>query len=248
MHDLEFTDIHCHIIPQVDDGSDSIETSLRLAQMLYDDGIRRVITTPHFGIINPTYDPDRVSAQFEQLSSELAKTHPDMKLYRGNELFIAPGYSDGLDDKMSCTLAGSRYVLVEFDDRVDYETVYHEFRKLLIRGYSPIWAHAERYMHVFKNLKGIRDIVNQGVMIQINSSSICTLAESSRHRLLGGNPEIKLLRDMLTEGLVHFIGTDCHDMPGREPRMTEAAKVMESIIGEEGTREILIDNPRMIIG
>ena len=244
---MKFTDIHCHIIPQVDDGSDSINTSIKLAQMMYDDGIRNVICTPHFGIINPSYDPDKVTEKFELLSNEIKKIYPDMNLYRGNELFIAPAYSDGLDDEKSCTLAGSNYVLVEFDDDVDYDTVCHEFRKLLIRGYFPIWAHAERYIHVFRTVKELRPIVEQGVMIQVNSSSICSLSEPVKHRLLSGKSNAAVLREMLTEGLVHFVATDCHDMVGREPRMTEASKVLEEIIGKEKTREIMVDNPMMII-
>lgn len=246
MKNYEFTDIHCHIIPQVDDGSDSIETSLRLASMMYDDGIRRVITTPHFGIINPIYDPVRVAEQFELLSNELSKIHPDMKLYRGNEIFISPGYSDGLDDRMSCTMADSNYVLVEFDESVDYDTLYHELRKLLLRGYSPILAHAERYMYAYRNVKQLASIVNQGVLIQINCNSICSLAER-KSLFSAGHHEDKILREMLAEGMVHFIATDCHDMPGREPHMTEAAKVMEGIIGEDRTREILEENPKLII-
>lgn len=244
---MEFTDIHCHIIPQVDDGSDSIETSLRLVQMMYDDGIRKVVTTPHFGIINPSYDPVRVTERFELLSAKVGEIYPDMKLYRGNEIFFAPGYSDGLDDGMSCTLAGSSYVLAEFDDGVDYDTVVHIFRRLLLRGYSPVWAHAERYMHVYRNTKGLRSIVAQGVMVQVNSGSVCTLAEPERRRLFGGNSEKKVLKEMFKEGLVHFVGTDCHDMPDRKPSMTEAARVLTDLIGEDKTREIMIENPGFVL-
>ena len=232
----------------MDDGSDSLETSLRLVRMMYEDGIRKVVTTPHFGVINPTYDPVRVSERFDILSETVADIYPEMKLYRGNEIFFAPGYSDGLDDGMSCTLAGSSYVLAEFDDGVDYDTVYHVFRKLLLRGYSPVWAHAERYMHAYRNIKGLRSIVDQGVMVQVNSTSVCTLDEPVKRRLFGGGgSEKKLLREMFTEGLVHFVGTDCHDMPGRKPCMRESARVLTNLIGEEKTREIMIDNPEFVL-
>lgn len=248
----EFTDVHCHIIPNVDDGSPNLETSLRMVDEAYDEGIRRMIATPHFGIINPQYDPDRVRENYDELVKAVAERHPDMKIYMGNELFIAPGYSDGLADGMSNTLAGSNYVLVEFPDNADYDMIYHEFRRIMLNGYTPIFAHAERYIHAYENIKGLQSLRNQGVLIQVNSNSICSGRQASGgfKKLLGmseGWERVEsFVHEMLKAGLVDFVGTDCHDMPGRQPKMRAAADKMIEVIGEEATRRILVDNPMLL--
>ena len=251
--DWELTDIHCHIIPGVDDGSPDIEASLKMVGSAYDEGIRRMIATPHFGIINPLYDPEKVRANYDALVEAVAGSYPDMKIYLGNELFVAPGYSDGLRDGMSNTLNGSNYVLVEFPDDADYDLIYHEFRRIMLNGYSPIFAHAERYMHAYRNLKGLKSIRDQGVLIQVNSSSIESGRKepSALKKLLGmtdpGWHVENFVHDMLRSGLVDFVATDCHDLPGRQPRMRAAVKKMIELIGEEASRKILVDNPMLLI-
>ena len=172
----DFTDIHSHIIPGVDDGSESMEASLGLLDMAYEDGIRRIIATPHSGIINPMYNRELAEYRLAELRHRIADRYPDMQLYMGNELFLAPGYPDGLEDGMSQTLAGSEYVLVEFPMDIDYEYVYQSCRRLMLQGYIPILAHVERYLHTYIDIEDIETLVRQGVRIQINSK---TLAGSS---------------------------------------------------------------------
>ena len=247
MKNWEFTDIHSHIIPGVDDGSENMEISMRLIEEAYEDGIRTMIATPHFGIINPDYNPKKVKDNFAALCEKVSEVHPDMKLYLGNELFLAPGYADGLEDKMSNTMAKTKYVLIEFPDSASFDLIYHQVRRLLVAGYTPIFAHAERYMGAYKDVKGLRELKNQGIMIQVNSNSIASLAEEEKGLFKRKDPFKKLVREMLEEGLVDFVATDIHDLPGRKPHMTQAKDVMIDIIGQEETERILIDNPKWII-
>ena len=251
--DRDFTDVHCHIIPDVDDGSPNIETSLRMVDEAYDEGIRRMIATPHFGIINPQYDPERVKKNYDELVRAVAGIHPDMKLYLGNEIFLVPGYSDGLKDGLSNTLAGSSYVLVEFPDDANYDMLYHEFRRIMLNGYTPVFAHAERYIYAYGDIKGLKSLRDQGVLVQVNSNSICSGRKPSGgiRKLLGmmdAWEEVEyFVHDILKAGLVDLVGTDCHDMPGRQPRMRLAAAKMVELIGESAAKKILIDNPQQIL-
>lgn len=243
MNKWEFTDIHSHIIFGVDDGSESLETSLKLIEMEYMDGIRNIIATPHFGVRNPDYDPKLADQNFKTLQEEVKKIHPDMNLYQGNELYLAPGFADGLADKMSKTLNGTNYVLVEFPDEIDFDGIYHQMRKLLVDGYVPIFAHVERYLSAYRNIKGLKEIKRQGVLVQVNSNVIATLPKK-KHFL--GHFD-KFIKEILQEDMVDFVATDIHDLPGRKPMITDAMSTMIDIIGEEKTKKILIDNPKKLL-
>ena len=219
MDKWDFTDIHAHIIFGVDDGSDSLKTSLKLIEMEYKDGIRDIIATPHFGVRNMEYDPKLAEANFKILQDEVGKSYHDLKLYQGNEIFILPGFADGLSDGMSKTLNGTKYVLIEFPFEADFGLIYHEIRRILVAGYIPILAHAERYINAYKNVKGLTELKNQGCLIQINSDTIADI--KIKNGKTHGRFD-KLIYELLTRDLVDFVATDIHALPGRQPRMSEA--------------------------
>ena len=259
---FEFTDIHSHIIPGVDDGSENMETSLGLIDMAYEDGIRRMIATPHWGVINPAYDRELAEYRLAELRHRAQAKYPDIELYMGNEIFLAPGYPDGLDDGKSQTLAGSEYVLIEFPMEIDYEYVFHSCRKMLLSGYIPILAHAERYLYTYSGPDDIAELVNQGARVQINSSSLTGPAQSeasqsgtaqgsgifSRIFKSSSNHDKrhKFAEQLLKQDLVHYIATDIHNMPGRQPRMTAAAEHITSLIGEDRTLQLFANSDKLL--
>ena len=286
--DWNFVDIHSHIIFGVDDGSPNLESSINLVAMAYEDGIRKMIATPHWGIINPNYERSVAESNLKLLQEAIADRYPDMQLYMGNELFLVPGYADGLRDGKSCTLADSLYVLVEFPMDIEYDEVISLFRKLILSGYYPIFAHAERYRHVYKNIEGLKKIASQGVLIQINSSALaapysgseqssdktaarldlnCNTLDESSMPVENGKEKSHNLFDklrkniapgkfmpgrssfadeMLRAGLVNFVATDIHSMPGRMSQMRSAAHHMIDLVGEDAAHKILIENPQAI--
>jgi protein-tyrosine phosphatase len=82
-----YMDIHTHIIPGVDDGSESMEQSMKMIAQAYDEGIRAIIATPHYGVVNYGYDGNKVQEAFHELRREVKKAYPDMHLFIGNEIY-----------------------------------------------------------------------------------------------------------------------------------------------------------------
>ena len=238
---MEYTDIHTHIIPGVDDGAVSMEQSVLMLERAYNEGVRNIIATPHFGVRNTGYRPEIYEENLNALMSYASEHCPNMKLFRGNELYYGPGIFSGLEDGMANTLAGSRYALVEFPFVTDFEEMFHGVRKFLTSGYIPIIAHVERYRDYIGKLVNLEDLVSQGALVQMNCSTIVN--EWKRGFMGKKSWPIKALK----AGLVHFIASDCHDMGERAPQMLKAAECLEEIVGREKAEEILVGNPGMVI-
>ena len=113
-------DIHSHILPGVDDGSDSLETSYRMLEIASRDGISQIILTPHNKPAHRNVPPHRIIKRMQQLQDELDLRRIDIKLYPGSELYYRDGIAEELEDGEAMTLVGSHYVLMEFAPDVEY--------------------------------------------------------------------------------------------------------------------------------
>ncbi|GAA4448450.1 tyrosine-protein phosphatase [Rurimicrobium arvi] len=199
--DLSFLggDMHSHLVPGIDDGSQSLEDSVHFIRSLREMGIRDFITTPH--IHGEMYDNDTVKVQrtFEPLREYLKLHHPDMRIQTSAEYFLDSYF---LSDVLPKGLMpfGDNQVLVE----VSMAGWNRQFNEIIFavqaNGYKPILAHPERYIYetdiqVFENLK------NKGVSLQLNLLSIIGYYGRS----------IKINADkMLEAGLYDYCGTDLH--------------------------------------
>ena len=146
-------DIHSHLIPKVDDGSQSLEESLSLLKQAEQDGITELITTPHF-MKNGEFRTKAL--ELVQRFSELKQAYKGpIKLHLGNELYIHPDLPELLEKDEILTLAESDYILVEFPFR-DYKDEYDEILYELALRYRIIIAHPERYNFVQEDRKSTR--------------------------------------------------------------------------------------------
>ena len=146
-----FTDIHNHILFKVDDGSDSIEKSIEMIREEYKQGARKLILTPHYDEESFNLSVDRWNSHFEELKAAVKDIYPDMKMYLGNEVLLCSDMVEKLDAGKILTMAGSRYVLIEFYPMEDYSTIERALSQLVNGGYIPIIAHCERYKAFRKN-------------------------------------------------------------------------------------------------
>ena len=237
-----YTDIHTHIIPNIDDGAQNIEEAQAMLKQAYDDGIRTIIATPHFGIRNASYDKMKFNKNLKELQTYAKKNYPDIKIYPGNELFYGPGIFSGLDDNFACPLANSKYVLVEFPFETTYDEIFHGIRKFLTSGYIPIIAHVERYSRFIGSIDNLEDLVNQGALVQMNASTI--VRELNKNKL---SQQFSWPIKALKHNLVHFIASDCHDPKVRTPNISQAAENLTKILTPNQINQILYYNPQLII-
>ena len=165
-------DIHCHVMPGVDDGSPDMETSLKMLQIAEKDGIVAMILTPHHKPMHHNVSPAHNASYKDSLKSKAKDLGLKIKLYSGNEIYYSEKVLEELEEGKICTLAGSDYVLVEFHPTNPYKAIHNAVYQLLGAGYIPIIAHVERYSDIVSHPSYIEELIGMGCYIQVNASSV----------------------------------------------------------------------------
>lgn len=214
---FSYTDIHCHILPRVDDGSKSIEESLQMLSVAYEEGCRRLFLTPHYEFGRNRYEPEQLDEIYEELKKRALQFFPDMKLYLGNELLYETGVLEDVKKGFVHTMAGTRYLLVEFETQILYTELYKGMKELMQARYRPIIAHVERFQCLTGHLDRIAELAGMGIYFQMNAESI-----------LGGflDENVRWCRRLLKHGYISFLGTDAHNLNNRAPHMRDALEWM----------------------
>lgn len=235
IHDM--TDIHCHILPNVDDGPKVFSLALRMLKKEYEDGVRRVILTPHYRRGMFETKESVIEAQFERFREE-AETVCDVKLALGCEFHANMDMVDRLLAKKRPTLAGSDYVLAEFSGDSTFTYIKERCASLMDAGFHPVIAHAERY-RTLRELDHLEEIVEMGAYIQMNAQSI--IGDD-------GFFTARFCHKAIDAQLVHIVASDAHDMKKRPPCMKECAEVLVKKHGSYVARDLLEYYPGEIWG
>lgn len=214
------TDIHSHILPGLDDGSYNMDMSMDMLDMYAEQGVLRIVTTPHSWMIDT--DPDRAWKQFDAFRECAAKRYPGIRVYMGCEVLFGEDYiatCKKLEDGILPTLNGTRYVLTEFVPKASKEHVLAVLDLLKRAEYKPIIAHAERIRYCFSDMEFTRDVVENGSLIQVNAFSFGSQCQPSTREIAA---------NLLDNNLVHMIGSDAHRMDHRPPNITEGVEYVRS--------------------
>lgn len=230
-------DIHCHMIPGVDDGAADMETALQMLRMEYEQGVRRIIFTPHFRREYFETSRDMIKARFRELCEQVRMQGIGLELYLGCEFHRQSDMFELSDKERAYRMADSDYILMEFSGADTADTVKRYVTEALIHGVRPVIAHAERYP-ALRNVRLVRFLVDSGAYIQVNAGAILGNEGWSSRRFC------KLL---LREGLVHLIGSDAHDIKRRRPCMAQCVSYLERKFGADRAEQLMIDNPGRII-
>lgn len=231
-------DMHCHVLPGLDDGAKDIDTSLQILEMAYKEGIRGIIATPHYHGGHYEATSETIGNKYEILKTIASVKYKDLQIYTGNEIYYYQSVTDWLNDGQVLSLAGSHYVLLEFSPSVEYRELELATRNVSGNGYLPILAHIERYRCLTKHIDKVQNLIDMGAYIQINTEA-----------LLGevGFTIKQYVKKLCKYDMVDFIATDTHSVHRRRPCMKECAEYLTKHFGEAYTEKILYTNPYNVI-
>jgi protein-tyrosine phosphatase len=206
---MNIVDIHCHILPGLDDGSPDVATSIAMARLAVTAGISAVIGTPHWIEDEHETEPTVVCQTARDLQAELNDRAISLTVLPGNEAFICPDLPDRVKRGDVLTLANrGTHVLLElpYEDLPAY--VDDVIFKLQLQGIAPVLAHVERYAYVRSDWHVLASWVQRGCLAQINASSL----DRTRGRV------DDVAQDLMDRGLIACTATDAHDVAHRMPR------------------------------
>lgn len=236
---IPIADIHCHILPGVDDGSRSMEQTLSMLEMAYEQGVKRIVATPHFHIGKVQVTKEKAEESLRNLSGLLKKQFPDISIYMGSEIYY---YSDAIRDlkeRRAMTMAGSRYVMWEFSPDEQYDIIESSVYDAVSNGYVPIIAHAERYLCITDRPELVEQLVREGAYIQINAGSVAGQ--------MGRSVQKFIIKKLLKKLLVHFVASDAHSDGRRAPRFDEAVRILMKHCDVDYCMDLLWNNANKVI-
>lgn len=233
-----FIDIHSHILPRLDDGSESMSQTLDMLKLAYADGIRTIIATPHAHEGRNTLTKEDMEEALLAVREAMKTYIPDMKLYLGCEVYYSHESVNRLNQKLIPTLADTKYVLVEFSPMAEFRYIKNGLQEFILEGYNPVVAHVERYYNLTKDLERVDEIIEMGAYIQVNAASIT--GET-------GKDYQGITKKLLKSNRVHFIATDSHNTSGRSPKLKKCVDMIIKKYGEEYASELLIQNARKLL-
>lgn len=233
-------DIHCHLIPGVDDGSDSIRESmemLELAQSGLTDGI---VCTPHCNIEDCCLNSrnEKINFYIEKLGRESEKQGIAVQIYPGQEVFLGGDITEHLKSGKFITLNFSEYLLVEFAWNEIPSSAFRKITALTANGYKPVIAHPERYGFVIEDKDMAAQLKALGCLLQVNKGSLKgafgPAAADTAHRLLKGR-------------LADFVASDAHSPYKRTPYLKDVHEMISTFYSENYANHLLKDNPYRVI-
>lgn len=196
------TDMHCHLVPRVDDGSKCIEESIECLNTLRAVGYRKVIITPHFQHPRFPNDEDNIVRRYEELKHHAIEAGVEIEFAGiGGEYRIDTGFNSRLNNPRFLNVGG-QYVLVEFHLHQPMQGYEKMIFELQMKGHEVILAHPERYPYLNVHGSRMEQLKNQGVYFQVNTLSLGGFY---------GDDAKKRAYEMINNGWVEFLGTDTHN-------------------------------------
>jgi protein-tyrosine phosphatase len=235
-------DIHCHILPGIDDGPSDVSESLRMCKMALREGIRTIVATPHSFNGDFTVEPQKIISMVRDFNRVLKDYKMDLKLAPGMEVRVFPEFLEKLAEGMILPLNAGRYILTEFSAIAAPAGFENLVGYLLSKDYGIIIGHPEKNLEIQRNPEWLVDLVRAydqwDIVVQIAADSILGQA---------GKPAYKTARFLLKAGAVHVIATDAHSSTARPPKLIGAVAAAAGVVGLAEAKKMVLDVPLAIL-
>lgn len=225
-------DLHCHILPGMDDGAFEIQDSIEMARIAAKDGIKKIVATPH--VSDDHYSMQSIMERTSRLNQELIRHGIAVDILPGAEInALMPASIVN-----AYTINQTRYALIEFPFNYLPLNANEIIFELLITGLKPIIAHPERNLGIIRDPQKLFRLLNTNVYVQITADSLTGLF---------GRTVKKLSVQLLKKGVVDVMASDSHSPAHRSPTLSKALLKAEKLIGKDQARDLVFNNPEAII-
>ena len=233
-------DLHCHILPNMDDGADSWETSLNMCRQASNKGIKTIVATPH--TLNGIYDnhPKDIEEKVKILNQKIKENNIPLKILPGSEVHLCADIIEAIKKKEILTLNKSDYILLEFPHTQIPLHIEEILFQIQIMGITPILSHVERNLKFQQKPALLSRLIQKGALAQITAASLCGF--------FGPIPK-KISQKFLSEELVYSIASDAHtdSKEGRGSFFSQALTEASKIISHQAALNLVQTNPQKII-
>lgn len=231
-------DFHSHIMNNVDDGADSIETSLEILKIANKVGFNSIILTPHYMENYYEYDVEQISEKIDKIKQICKKENLNIELYQANEIYISNNIVNLIKNKKASTINQSRYVLFELPMNEEPPNLLEVIYSLKEDNKIPIIAHPERYLYVQKEPNKLIELIEMGVLFQSNYGSIIGQY---------GKQCQKTVKLLLKNNFIHFLGTDVHKSVNIYSKIEKIKEELEKVMNKEQMEKIMEKNAEKVL-
>lgn len=231
-------DLHCHLLPGIDDGPADLATTLAMARIAFDDGVRTIACTPH--IYPGLYDnsgPD-IQRRTRAVQTILAHHGIGIRLTYGADTHLVPDVLTGLRDGRIPTLAGGRYFLLEPSHTVRPPRFVDSVFELIGTGYVPLITHPERLTWIAEHYNDFLQLARSGAWLQVTGGALLGL--------FGKGPKLFAER-LVGDGWCAVLASDAHSTGRRAPVLAAAVERAAQLIGAEEARRLVDARPRAVL-
>lgn len=254
---LDMIDLHCHILPGLDDGPQTMEEAIRMCRIAYQDGIRTIVATPH--TLNGVYQNGKstILSKVEELNDALnnselppgqrpswaggrtPNSELNLKILPGSDVHLCEMTLQQVDQGEAVTVGDLRkYIMIEFPSQAIPHQAERVLFQLLGRGLIPIISHPERNLEIGKRPGRYYEMIRTGCLGQVTAMSLTGEF----------GPKVRQWAEKLLKSwLVHFIASDAHSVNGRPPILSAAAKAAAKIVGREEAEKMVTEYPKAIL-
>ncbi|MFI3326129.1 MAG: CpsB/CapC family capsule biosynthesis tyrosine phosphatase [Clostridia bacterium] len=226
---MRIYDMHCHIMPSVDDGAKTKEDSLNMLKKAKENGINYIFATPHYNEVHGFLADN--TKHIDWLTS--VATELGISVFKGCELFITSNTLEMLSKPNTFTLGQSNYLLVEFPYSIGFDELIQHIYQIVSMGYIPIIAHIERYYNCYKS--DISTLIKMGALLQVNSTTI----------LKGSFRAKQFCKKLIKNNYVSFIANDAHRAD--DYNLKQCMQYIKKHYGQEMAKDLFVNNANIIV-
>lgn len=231
-------DIHCHLLPGIDDGAGDLATSVAMATMAVADGVRTTFCTPH--IYPGLYENNGadIALRVARLRDELAKRQIPLDIRVGADAHLVPEFVAGVRSGRIPTLAGSRYLLLEPSHHVRPPRFVESVFEVIASGYVPIITHPERLTWFADHREDFLGLARSGAWLQLTGGA-----------LIGrfGDRVRKISEQLVGDGWIDVLASDGHGVGRRAPVLAEARARAAELAGHSEAAAMVLTRPRAVL-